>query len=128
LLLLVSDGRANVPLGGGDPATTLNLIADDMPSLRARVHQLQTGTAWTEVPRSRTIHMITNLRVVETPDHITVRSLFTVHRSRGDRQDLFAGAYEHTLVPLGGALRIRRKCCTLAHDHLAAQAKLSILL
>ena len=129
LALWTADGQYLVPAPlGGDPATTLNLIADDMPSLRARVHQLVTGTAWTEVPRSRTVHMITNVRVVESTEQILVRSVFSVHRSRGDRQDLFAGTYEHTLVPKGGSLRIRRKCCTLAHDQLHAQAKLSILL
>lgn len=129
LSLWADDGRYLVPMTADGSRTSLHLIADDLADLRSRVHQLQAGTAWTEVPRSHTCHMVTNVRVIEcTATSAIVRSVFTVHRSRGDRQDLFAGSYEHELCGLGASMRIRRKVVRLAHGDLIAQAKVSILL
>ncbi len=131
LALWAPDGRYVVPAPdapGGDPRTSLPLVGDDLAHLRARVHQLMTGTAWAEAPRSRTVHLISNVQIVRQDAAILVaRSAFTVHRARGERQDLYAGRYEHELV-VGEPPRIRLKRVTLAHDHLHAQARLSILL
>ena len=111
-----------------NPDRALALIADDHAGLASRVHQLVTGTAWTEVPRSRTCHMVSNVRIVKETEHaVVVRSAFAVHRSRRERNDLFTGHYEHELV-VGPTLRIRNKHVFLAHDTLFAQAKISILL
>jgi p-cumate 2,3-dioxygenase beta subunit len=132
LALWTPDGSYVVPATdrAGDPGATLALIADDLAGLRARVHQLVSGTAWTEVPRSRTAHLITNVRIVgRDATSVRVRSAFAVHRSRGDRQDLFAGNYEHDLVVVDEQRpRLRKKVVMLAHDTLFAQAKISILL
>ena len=111
------------------PERSLALIADDLAGLRARVHQLVHGTAWTEVPRSRTSHLVSNVRLTSCTDEVVIaRSAFAVHRSRGERQDLFTGHYEHELVVASGAPKIRRKHVFLAHDTLAKQGKISILL
>jgi p-cumate 2,3-dioxygenase beta subunit len=131
LALWAADGWYIVPATdapGGDPRTSLPVIGDDLVHLRARVHQLVAGTAWAEQPRSRTVHMISNVRIVrQDAASLVARSAFAVHRSRRDRQDLYVGCYEHELV-VGDPVRIRVKRATLAHDHLHAQARVSILL
>jgi p-cumate 2,3-dioxygenase subunit beta len=130
LALWTEDASYVVPATdhAGSPDQSLVLIADDLAGLRSRVHQLVAGTAWTEVPRSRTCHQITNVRITSLSEHAVIaRSAFVVHRTRRDRHDIFAGHYEHELV-VGSSTRIRRKHVQLAHDTLWAQAKISILL
>ena len=72
---------------------------DDKASLRQRVKRLQSGTAWSEEPASRTRHAISNVRVRpgDREDELHVDSYFVVYRSRlendvdwfvGERQDV----------------------------------------
>lgn len=130
LHMWADDGCYVVPaldVPDGDPRASLALIADDMAQLRARVDQLLDDTTRSEVPRSRTCHLVSNVHIVaRDADRVIVRSAFAVHRARGERRDLFVGAYEHHLA--AATLKIHLKKATLAHDHLGAQAKLSILL
>jgi benzoate/toluate 1,2-dioxygenase beta subunit len=50
-----------------NPLDALNLIYDDRPRLEDRIARLHTGFAFSEVPGSRTSHMIANLRLL-SPD------------------------------------------------------------
>jgi p-cumate 2,3-dioxygenase beta subunit len=141
LALWTADGRYVVPATdspAGDPRTTLALVADDLPQLRARVQQLASGATWAEAPRSRTQRMITNVRIVERieerenePAALRVASSFVVHRFRRERSDAFVGTYEHELViaeDKDAGLRIRGKRCVLAHDSLFAQGSVGLIL
>lgn len=68
--------------------------------LAQRVRKLATGRAWSEVPASRTRHLITNIEVdrAEEPDQYFVRSSFLLYRTRGTTyQDMFAGARRDVL-------------------------------
>jgi p-cumate 2,3-dioxygenase beta subunit len=132
LALWTADASYLVPATdapASEPRTALFLIADDLALLRSRVHQLATGSAWAEVPRSRTRRIIGNVRILEHgADAVVAASSFIVHRFRGERSDCFVGTYEHRLVGDGGRLRIQRKLVTLAHETLYEHGKISILL
>src|ERR671924_2208437 len=68
LALLTEDAVYEVPstdTPGGDPRTTLSLIADDRTRIRSRVEQLLGKSAWAENPPSRTRRMISNVRVLQ---------------------------------------------------------------
>lgn len=66
---------------------------DDKHQMGQRVKKLQTGRAWSEVPNSRTRHLVTNVRVGSAGDgEYEVKSNFFVYRTRSERyQDSFAG-------------------------------------
>lgn len=64
------------------------------PDLAERVRKLATGRAWSEVPASRTRHLITNIEVTqpEGDEPYLVRSNFLVYRTRGATyEDRFVG-------------------------------------
>lgn len=73
---------------------------DSKENLAERVRKLQTGRAWSEVPASRTRHLITNVEVRDRADEQswTVYSNFLVYRTRSlTYQDMFAGA-RHDII------------------------------
>jgi biphenyl 2,3-dioxygenase beta subunit len=66
---------------------------DDKYQMGQRVRKLQTGRAWSEVPNSRTRHLVTNVRVVSVGSgEYTIKSNFFVYRTRSEHyQDSFVG-------------------------------------
>jgi 3-phenylpropionate/cinnamic acid dioxygenase small subunit len=77
------------PIGGG-----AHYDENGKEHLAERVRKLATGRAWSDVPMSRTRHLITNIEVTsaENPDAYDVRSNFLVYRTRSTTyQDTFAG-------------------------------------
>lgn len=68
---------------------------DNKAQLAQRVHKLGTNRAWSDVPASRTRHLISNIEVFigDTEDEYTVYSAFHVYRTRGTTyQDSYVGA------------------------------------
>lgn len=132
--LFTSDGEYLVPSTDtpmGDASTDLFLIFDDRFRLEQRAIRLLKNTAHAEFPKSRTHHLVTNVRV-SAGDNGMVRidSNFVVYRSRGGKTDVFPGHNIHEVV-VGDSLsthRIRRKRAVLGIDTLRDQGKLSILL
>ncbi|MBR8640492.1 3-phenylpropionate/cinnamic acid dioxygenase subunit beta [Streptomyces tuirus] len=67
---------------------------DSKEDLAERVRKLATGRAWSEVPASRTRHLVTNVEVeeAEAPGTYAVRSNFLLYRTRGTTyEDTFVG-------------------------------------
>jgi p-cumate 2,3-dioxygenase beta subunit len=84
----------------GDHNTDLFLIADDMPKLRSRVEQLLSGLTWAENPRSRTRHIVSNVRILSRDgDVLSVAANFVVFRMRFQNIDPYIGAYRYKLIP-----------------------------
>jgi p-cumate 2,3-dioxygenase beta subunit len=84
----------------GDHNTDLFLIADDMPKLRSRVEQLLSGLTWAENPRSRTRHIVSNVRILSRDgDVLSVAANFVVFRMRFQKIDPYIGAYRYKLIP-----------------------------
>jgi 3-phenylpropionate/cinnamic acid dioxygenase small subunit len=68
--------------------------------LAERVRKLQTSRAWSEVPASRTRHLISNVEVEAVPGQSgwSVHSAFLLYRTRSDTyQDMFAGARQDVI-------------------------------
>lgn len=69
-------------------------VDDDKTRTRRRVDVITSGRAWSEVPPSRTRHLISNVQVRESAasDEFEVTSCFLVYRGRLEREvELYAG-------------------------------------
>lgn len=112
-----------------DPEHSLFYIADNRARLEQRVIRLNKKTMWSEYPRSRTRHLVSNVRVLGAEgDDIVVRAGFAVYRTKWGNTDVFVGGYEYLLRREGDALRIHKKRCLLDLDGLRPQGRISILL
>jgi len=113
----------------GDHNTDLFLIADDMPKLRSRVEQLLSGLTWAENPRSRTRHMISNVRICgRDGEVVSVTANFVVYRMRFQNIDPYIGTYHYKLVPRGGgAFTILQRRVVLDLEALRPHGKVSFI-
>ena len=118
---------------GADPARALFYIADDHTRLKERVVRLQKKTAHSEWPRSRTRHLVSNVRVgAALPgaagDETPVSAAFVTFRTKNGVTDTYMGRLLYRLRRVDGALRIREKRCELDLDGLRPHGRVSILL
>jgi p-cumate 2,3-dioxygenase beta subunit len=112
----------------GDHNTSLFLIADDMTRLRTRVSQLLSGLAWAENPRSRTNHMVTNVRLAGMEgDALLVKANFVVYRMRFENVDPYIGKYYYKLLPKDGTLKILERRAILDLEALRPHGKVSFI-
>lgn len=133
LQLYTPDAEYQVPSTdlpkGADPEHNLFYIADDFARLEQRVIRLGKKTMWSESPRSKTRHLVGNVRVLGVSgDDILVRANFAVYRTKWENTDVYVGSYDYTLRCDADGLKIRKKRCTLDLDGLRPQGRISILL
>ncbi len=91
--------------------------------LRKRVLQIQGGDHWAEEPRSRTTHLVANVRVeaIDGAD-ITVKSRFVVCGYRLEHDvDLFIGKRIDVLRRVDGKLKILRRAIYLDQSVLLSR-------
>jgi p-cumate 2,3-dioxygenase subunit beta len=114
---------------GGDHNTDLFLIADDMPKLRSRVEQLLSGLTWAENPRSRTRHMVSNVRIRRRDgDVLSVTANFVVFRMRFQNIDPYIGTYHYKLLPREeGMFAILERRAILDLEALRPHGKVSFI-
>lgn len=84
---------------GGDPRREVAVAFDDRRRLEDRVYRLRTGTAWSQVPASRTARLVSNVEVFENR---MVRATFLVYDWRAGETQLWAGWYGYRLRDDGG--------------------------
>lgn len=114
---------------GADARNTLFLISDRIDRIRGRATRLTKKTAHAEYPRSKTRHMITNVRVTGGADNeTTARANFAVFRTKEDTSTIYMGEAFFTLVETADGVRIRHKRCTLDLNSLYNQGRLTIIL
>lgn len=79
--------------------------------LEARIYKLATGFAWSEDPRSRTRHIVSNLRLLEvTDDEVVATCNFIVYRSRLQTdEDLWVGRRVDRLRKVDQTWKIARR-------------------
>ena len=101
----------------------MNFYRETLESLRMRVSRLGTGTAWSENPRTRYRHLITNVEVFPgSSEEIRALSNFIVYRHRLEREEAWlVGRREDTLRTVDGELRIARR--TVLLDQAVLQSK-----
>jgi p-cumate 2,3-dioxygenase beta subunit len=110
-------------------ATSLFLISDRIDRIRGRAKRLMKKTAHAEYPRSKTRHMISNVRVIGGDEGGTLaRANFAVFRTKEDTSTIFMGDCFYTIVNEGGALKFRRKRSILDLNSLYNQGRLTIIL
>jgi benzoate/toluate 1,2-dioxygenase beta subunit len=82
---------------GGDPRREVAVIFDDRRNMEGRVFRLKSGYAWSQVPASRTAHLVGNVEVFAAEDdaHRMVRSTFLVHEFRDGEMRLLSGWCGH---------------------------------
>jgi 3-phenylpropionate/cinnamic acid dioxygenase small subunit len=102
---------------------------DTKQMLQWRVERLDTRMAWSEVPASRTRHMVSNVRVKEKENaEIEARSNFLVYRSRLETaEDIFVGMRQDVLRRVDGRLMIARRTVILDEAVITAR-NLSVFL
>jgi p-cumate 2,3-dioxygenase beta subunit len=112
------------------PQQAVFIISDTYAQICGRVERLESAMAFVERPRSRTRHLITNVRVHEpVPNEYKVYSNFAVYRSRRGVSHVFVGEYRHLLVRSSdGSLRISERRATLDAEELRPQGKVSFIL
>jgi 3-phenylpropionate/cinnamic acid dioxygenase small subunit len=114
--------------GGGDPSSEVTLAFDDRRRLEDRVAWLRTAYIWSQIPRSRTRRMITNVEVHHAAQggELLVRSNFVVHDVRPSYRAAIPGWTAHRLRVEDSGLRIVIKQVGLL-DSDQAHANLSII-
>lgn len=133
LALFTEDAHYEVPstdlAANASPDENLFYIADDRFRLEQRVARLMKRSGHSEQPRSKTRHLVTNVRIAANDGaSLSVTSAFAVYRTKDGVTDLFVGGAFHDLVADGSRLRIRRKRCALDLDGLRPQGRISIIL
>jgi 3-phenylpropionate/cinnamic acid dioxygenase small subunit len=114
----------NVP-GGGDPRREVAIAFDDRRRLEDRVYWLQCGYAYSQTPRSRTSHLISNIEVFQgtTAETLRIRSNFVLHEFRQGETRSFAGWCGHRLRWMEDEWKITLKQvnlidCDRGHENL----------
>lgn len=93
-------------------------------TLQMRVDRLKVANVWAEVPPSRMVRYISNIRVTGVEgDEMIVRSNFFLFRSRLEsEEDRYYGAREDRLRLSDGALKLARRKITLAQSVLLSRS------
>jgi 3-phenylpropionate/cinnamic acid dioxygenase small subunit len=103
-----------------DPNSELSLIYyEGRRGLEDRVVRARSGQSVASHPRPRCVHMISNVRLVESgTEAAEIASNFALflHDVRADRTHTFFGRYRHTLRHEAGEWRIARKHILLLND------------
>jgi len=115
---------------GADPDKSLFYIADDRLRMNERVIRLMKKSAHAEYPRSRTRHLVSNVRVKpgDAEDEISVSAAFVTYRTKNGNTDAYIGSSHYRLCRVDGQLRIREKLCRLDLDALRPHGRVSIIL
>jgi benzoate/toluate 1,2-dioxygenase beta subunit len=88
---------------GGDPRREVAVAFDDRRRLEDRVYRLRTGQAWSQVPASRTVRMVSNVEVFPGRDgRLLVRSNFLTADFRVGETRYWSGWCGHRLRLGGG--------------------------
>jgi phthalate 3,4-dioxygenase subunit beta len=115
--LLTDDVRYVMPVrvttvrdAGFDGRADMAHFDEDRYSLEKRVQRLLTDHAWTEDPRSRTRHLVTNVRCFPGPvdGDVTAESTVLLFRSRADdREPEWVCAHRRDVLRADGADELR---------------------
>lgn len=107
----------------------MNWLDEGKFTLTQRVQQIETGLHWAEEPRSRTVHMVSNIRLVDTPAEegglrrVTASAAFMIYRNRNlDETDYMVGRRTDVLVKgVDAGWKLKRREVHLAQSVLLAK-------
>ncbi len=83
----------------GDPRREVTVFFDDRQRLEDRIYRLGTGKAWSQVPPSRTVRLVSNVETFRTQERtvLMVRSNFMIAEFRSGETRTLAGWCGHRL-------------------------------
>lgn len=131
LALYTPEATYWVPLEAGqaDPLQTSSIIYDDHLLMTIRVQQYADARAHARRPATRTVHQVSNLLLLDTPQdgtrsaapdspvaEILVASALTVVEYRLERQRVWGACVEHRLRRTADGLRIAAKRIDLVNS------------
>ena len=95
----------------GDPRREVTVAFDDRRRLEDRIYRLRSSYAWSQVPPSRTVHLISNVEVFEGAGSsvLMVRSNFLISEFRAGDSRLLSGWCAHRLARHGSGWEIEVK-------------------
>jgi len=82
----------------GDPRREVTVFFDDRQRLEDRIFRLRTGKAWSQVPASRTVRMVSNVEVFRAGQKLMVRSNLLLHEFRAGETRTLAAWCAHRLA------------------------------
>jgi len=93
---------------GGDPRREVAIAFDDRRQLESRIYRVRTGYAWSQIPQSRTVHLVSNVEVfrTEAPSVWMVRSNFLLSEFRSGESRILSGWCAHRVAEEAGRLQI----------------------
>ncbi|MDB5976524.1 MAG: aromatic-ring-hydroxylating dioxygenase subunit beta [Nevskia sp.] len=133
LNLFTADGSYFIPATdippNASPDTSLFYVADDRFRMEQRVERLLKRTAHAEFPRSKTRHLVSNVRIrARTADELEVGAAVLTFRTKMGLTETYIGSYRYRIVVTADGLRIREKRCILDMDGLRPNGRISIIL
>jgi p-cumate 2,3-dioxygenase beta subunit len=131
--LFTEDGSYYVPATdvppGASPDTFLFYVADDRFRLEQRVERLLKRTAHAEFPKSKTRHLVSNVRIrARKDDELDVGAAVLTYRTKMGLTETYIGSYRYRVAVTPDGLRIREKRCILDMDGLRPNGRISIIL
>ena len=133
LTLFTDDGVYYVPSTDvaptASPENNLFYIADDHFRLSERVKRLMKRTAHVEFPRSKTLRLVSNVRILaQSEDSLSASAAFITYRTKDAVTDTYFGTHYYQFARDDAGLKIREKRSMLASDGLRAQCRISIII
>ena len=130
--LFTDECRYLVPASGADPyadpSVALHYIADDGFRFTQRVVRLMKKTAHAEYPRSKILHMISNVRIsARDSNAIEAASSFATYRAQRGNVDTYIGHHEYRLVIDDDALKIQQKRSILHMEALRPHGRITLI-
>ena len=117
--LWTDDGVYWVPANGDDidPEQQMSIIYDNRSRIGLRVRQLLSGRRYSQEPRSRLRHLVTNIEITgrEGPE-IGVGCNVLVYESSLRGETIWAARTDYVLRTGGGAMRMARKTVKLVNN------------
>jgi len=94
----------------GDPRWEVSQEFNDRRRLEDRVARLRTGHAYSQIPPTRTAHLLSNVEVVAAgPDELRARTSFAIHTYRMEVYRTLAGWCGYILIREDGIWKIQVK-------------------
>ena len=90
----------------GDPRREVAIYFDDRRRLEDRIFRLRTGKAWSQVPASRTVRMVSNVEVFKAGERLMVRSNLLMTEYRAGETRTIAAWCAHRLA--GGRIEAKQ--------------------
>src|SRR3954471_15031036 len=90
----------------GDPRREVAIYFDDRRRLEDRIFRLRTGKAWSQVPASRTVRLVSNVEVFSQKQRLMVRSNLLITEFRAGETRLVAAWCAHRLA--GGRIEAKQ--------------------